>query len=380
MPNTETFHFEVRDLISQFEDFLNNVVIRRYNNNREVQDKLKVSLVYGHKQRVLHDIINKQGHIQLPIIAVTMGGIKRDKSRVFNKLDGSYVDTPDKGYWAHLKQPVPIDLTLNVSIMTRYQMDLDQILTNFIPYTDPYVVVSWRWPDPLTGKTVEIRSAVMWNEDISMDYPKDLQNNAPLRFIADTSFTIKGWLFKNPGDPAKTIYRIDTTFTSVSEIYYNYSLMKDMMYKDNTELLTISARPFIVKPLPHAITTCQPTPILIKGRMIDYVSGVFVSGTNGVYPLQTYQNPLFWNSAVSATYGPFTAMQIPSADWNIIDKNTISILLPSAAASGLIDVVLVNEAGYGILTTDSQSINPSATFRFPYENGIIVYDIPGNCN
>ena len=92
MPNTETFHFEIRDLIAQFEDFLNGVIIRRYNNQREIQDKIKVSLVWGHKQRVLHDIVNRQAHIELPVIAVTMGGVKRDKTRVFNKIDGSYID------------------------------------------------------------------------------------------------------------------------------------------------------------------------------------------------------------------------------------------------------------------------------------------------
>ena len=379
MPSKETFHFEVKDLIMQFEDFLNNVVIRRYDDDRIAQDKIKVDLVYGHKQRVLQDIVNKQGHIQIPIIAVTMGSLKRDKTRVFNKLDGSYTDTFQAPQFAHLQQPVPIDLVLNVSIMTRYQIDLDQILTNFIPYTDPYVVVSWKWPDPTTNKTIEIRSAVIWNEDVTMDYPKDLQNNAPMRFIADTSFTVKGWLFKNPGDPAKKIYKIDTTFTAVSDIHMNYDLMKGMMYQNNTDTLTISARPFIIKTIPYMVSTCQPTPIILQGNMMDYVSAIYVSGTDGVYPTQTLQDPLAWNSAVSATYGAFTGLEVSTLDWAVIDKNKLSIVIPAASASGYIDIIAVNEAGYGNLIIDSSSINPSAEFRFPYESGIFAYDIPSNC-
>lgn len=379
MPSKETFHFEIKDLILQFEDFLNDVIIRRYNADREIQDKIKVSLVYAHKQRVLHDLANKQQHISLPIICVSMGGLKRDKERVFNKLDGSYTDAINKPQYAHLQQPVPVDLTLNVSILTRYQIDLDQILSNFIPYTDPYVVVSWKWPDPNTNKTIEIRSAVMWNEDISMDFPKDLQNNAPLRFIADTSFVVKGWLFKNPGHPAKTIYKIDTTFTAVSDIYYNYELMKGMMYQGNTDILTISARPFITSVTPSSIILCQPTPIILKGTMMDYVTAVYVSGSENVFDNQTYHNPLAWNSAVSASYPGFNGINIDDTNWNIIDKNTLSITIPSASTAGHIDIITLNEAGYGKLTTDTKSINPGASYRFSYENGINVLNVPSNC-
>ena len=228
MPSKETFHFEVRDLICQFEDFLNEIVIRRYNDQRAIQDRLKINVVWGHKQRVIHDIVNKQGHVQLPSIAVSMGSMTRDKTRVFNKIDGSYVNAPLSADYVHLLQPIPIDLTLNVSILTRYQIDLDQILTNFIPYTDPYIMVSWKWPDTVPGKTIEIRSAVVWNEQVTMEYPTDLQNTSPLRFIANTSFTVKGWLFKNSGDPVGKIYVITSNFVSVSDIHYNYSLMHEI--------------------------------------------------------------------------------------------------------------------------------------------------------
>lgn len=376
MPSQETFHFEVKDLICQFEDFLNEIVIRRYDSEREIQDKLKVNVVWGHKQRVLHDIVNKQNHIQLPIIAVSMGNITRDKSRVFNKIDGSYVTAPLSADFVKLLQPVPIDLTLNVSIMTRYQIDMDQILTNFIPYSDPYVVVSWRWPDDVPGKTLEIRSTVMWNEQISMEYPSDLQNNTPLRFIANTSFTVKGWIFKNSGQPLGKIYTINTTFTGVKELDSNYQLMKDKMYQGNTDTIITSARPFIIKTIPYIAITDQPTECILIGNMMDYVSSIYVSGTDNVFPDAILHNPLSWNDAISAQYGEFTGVEILSSDWKIIDKNTISFVLPPAQQTGYIDVIAVNEAGYGVLTTDSQSIAPSITsFRFPYENGIRVVDI-----
>ena len=39
-----------------------------------------------------------------------------------------------------LLQPVPIDLTINMTILTRFQEDYDQIVTNFVPYFDPILL------------------------------------------------------------------------------------------------------------------------------------------------------------------------------------------------------------------------------------------------
>lgn len=384
MPSKETFHFELRDLVCQFEDFLNEIIIRRYNDQREKQDKVKVDLKWGHKQRVLHDIINKQGHIVLPLIAVTLGGIKRDKDRVFNKHTGHLMHGLSSDSYNQLLQPVPVDITLNISIMTRYQIDMDQMLTNFIPYTDPYIVVSWPWPDPITGKIIEIRSAVMWNEDVQMEYPTELQATDALRFIANTSFTLKGWLFKNSDNFVKTIYKIDHSFTAVNRIYDNYKLMKDMESDYNTDTIMISGSPFISKVSPYFVPVNMESECSVVGSMMDYVSSVYVSGTPGVFPSAQEYFPLAWNSSiwtgsaspVSAVYGPFTGVMVPTSCWRVVDSTMLIFDMPIATAPGIIDVILVNDAGYGQLIKDSSSLAPTITsYRFPYEKGISAIDL-----
>ena len=67
-----------------------------------------------------------------------------------------------------LQQPVPIDLTINMTILTRYQEDYDQIVTNFVPYFDPYIVVSWRTP---SMPDYEIRSQVVWSGTLRQPIP-----------------------------------------------------------------------------------------------------------------------------------------------------------------------------------------------------------------
>ena len=74
----------------QFVSAFNNVVISRYNKDREVVDKIQARYVYAPKQRVLHDLVNKSQHITLPVVAVSLAGVSRDETRIFNKIYGSY--------------------------------------------------------------------------------------------------------------------------------------------------------------------------------------------------------------------------------------------------------------------------------------------------
>lgn len=213
----QPFYFEIKDLITQFVAAFNSVVINRYDKNR-VPDtkKLRVSYVYSPKQRVIQDLVNKSMHITLPVIAVTIGGVARDNSRVFNKILGSFYANTGSGSSDFLPQPVPINITVNMSILTKFQTDMDQILSNFVPYNNPYIIISWKIPEAFVAVPQEIRSEVLWSESVNMTYPTDIDSSTPYRVSADTSFTIKGWLFPKSQGPANNIFVIDTNFIPVS--------------------------------------------------------------------------------------------------------------------------------------------------------------------
>ena len=210
----------------QFVSAFNNVVISRHNKDRAVVDKIQARYLYAPKQRVLHDLVNKAQHITLPAVAVSIGSIQRDETRVFNKIFGSYnyAGSTDEGIPTsskYLPAPVPINIGVNMSILSKYQTDMDQILSNFIPYSNPYIVISWPLPQKIAGEIQEIRSEVEWSGSIDMTYPTDLDPNQPARVSADTTFTIKGWLFpdKTQSDGQNILY-VDTKFTPVTGFDY----------------------------------------------------------------------------------------------------------------------------------------------------------------
>ncbi len=379
-----THHFEIEDILKQFAAALNDIVVKRYNINREPADQIHVNFLYSPKTRTLHEIINKAQHHKMPCISISLGGIRRASNRVFNKLEGSqWMDTftsiPSAREWINLLQPVPVDITVNVSILARFQADIDQILTNFIPYTDPYFVISWKWPNLIPFSDFEIRSPVLWSESINFQYPQDFSADIPYWTNADTSFTIQGWMFKNMPPGGAPIYVIDCSFTAVSSID-TFEVMKSFEDTFNTDYFAISARPqnILVDPFytyKDSLYISDKKQFIILGKMMDYVQSVYLSSsdwsmfnytttgdfvTAGPIEVDKFSLSSFY---ASAAYPPFMGVELLSSNWDIIDKNYLKFSF-TPVQTGIFDVILLNNAGYGILSIDS--IRPTLN---PYPSG-----------
>jgi hypothetical protein len=224
-----TFNWEIQTLMEQFVSAFNDVVVKRYSyvpdlsgNKKTTIEPLsgnKVLYVYAPKQRVFNALNNPApGGLTVPVISVNISSISRDQNRVFNKHDGFTVtyNPQDEAFTSLLKripQPVPINIGVTMNIVTKYQNDMDQIISNFVPYCDPYIIISWKLPGIKNSNVpYEIRTEILWNGNINMQYPVELQATQPFRVVAETSFTIKGWLFKKMDEFYKKIYTIDADF------------------------------------------------------------------------------------------------------------------------------------------------------------------------
>lgn len=364
--NFQTYHFEVKDLLTQFVNAFDEAIINRYTQDRNVVDKIAVRYVYAPKQRVLHDLINKAQHITLPVVAITIQSISRDPSRVFNKIYGSHFTLNSSMSATHggkMLQPVPVDIVVSMSVITRYQTDMDQIISNWAPYTDPYITLSWKRQD-LPGQ--EIRSNVHWNGTLAMQYPVDINYAQPARVTMDTVFTIKGWLFKNDQTPIGFIYNIDANFQAVKQLE-DVDTMNSYRDSDNTDSRGIVGRPTLTFLEPYTIVYQNFVPeVNLFGKMFAYTNNVYVSA-NGVFSVaMSAQNP-FANTSLSATYPSFNGIPV---EFEIVSENLITFTLPTISSTGRVDVIVVNPAGYGVLTVDTTST--TSTYQFPFSNGISV--------
>jgi hypothetical protein len=171
-----------------------------------------------------------------------------------------------------------------------------------------------------------------------------------------------------------------------------------------TDYFTISGRPQLTMADPWLTIPCVTgKDIRVYGSWFTNVSGIFASGTPGVFPdapsgtplsaisgvYNWYYDPFIANSGLSAMYPGFSAVEI--ANWNVVNDNTLTIELPRAVSGGYIDIIAYNEAGYGLLTRDAvrPTLNPYPTstpefsayveYQHPSVSGIYVAPFYYNC-
>ena len=350
-----TYNWEVKDLLTQFLQAFDGAIVKRYDINRVPGNNVGVRYVYAPKQRVLFDLVDKAQHLTLPVVAFWISSISRDQSRVFNKLVGQYwTDNTTSVYNQSTAnqnlQPVPINIEVSVSILTKFQSDMDQILTNFVPYSDPYFIISWT-REGMPG--LEIRSEVLWNGSLAMTYPTDQVPTQPTRVACDTSFTIKGWLFKADANPVGRIFKIDSNFYSVSgtPTLQNIDYLTD---PTTTESFVLSARPqpaFISRYLNVVGASGW---VDVYGDMLNYTNAVYISGSPGMFTNTVTVSTFALSPSLSASYPTLTNVVAPLY-YSISSDNKVTVNYPAPLTTGIINVIIFNEAGYS-------SILPNQTY------------------
>jgi len=337
------FYFEIKDAVTQFVAAFNDIVIKRHDKYREQRSRVKVRYTYAPKQRVIHDLTNKAKHITLPVVAVSTAGVSRDEGRVFNKLYGAYMSEQERhpsapktikaGTTYNIPQPVPINISINMSILARYQTDIEQILSNFIPYNDPYIMISWKLPKEFFPKEQEIRSEVLWSGDISMDYPDNLSSNDPYRLSCDTSFTIKTWLFKQASSqPISNIYKITTNTTPV----INFNDLDGDTQSSTVETFgpPLTAAPYITHVGDYGT---------ILGYNFNSTTSVYLSSTT-LNQLSGEKVDIHGDRQISTHFPAFTGVPV---EYDIVSDNIINIDISSIDDSEPVDVMIANAGGYG---------------------------------
>ena len=350
-----TYQWEIHTLLTQFICAFDDIVIKRYDKDKNALESIGVRYVLAPKQRIMYDIVNKAQNLTLPVVAINVTSISRDNTRIFNKHDSIYNSGGEKN--TDIKTPTPINIEVSMSILARYMQDMDQILSNFVPYSNPYIILAWNEPTNIDTQVNEIRSEVLWGGNISLTEPTDVTYTDKFRIIADTSFTIKGWLFKNVNDISKRIYFIDANLVNTDS--RNIPLLEDIdsIYNNltsysSTVTISLSAIPRIEDifyntggKLHHIISNftlnkqlSNTNNFVIHGHNFKETLNILLSSssnlTNNVVKL-------------SSTYtGAVSGYAVSSNNYTILSDNIISVSLPTLTGSGSFNFIVSNEAGW----------------------------------
>lgn len=375
-----TYDHELLTMTNQLLNSISDIFVSRFDVNKNIRDQIKVRVLYAPKERVLSDLLNRDQTLTLPAVSVQIAGVSRDPERVTNKLLGSYYNPRDKRKNYYEKTPLPVDVRYTISVMTRYQEDMDQIITSMIPYINPYLVVSWRTP---RRTDQEIRSRVFWDGNVNVTYPVELTNSTAARVVADLSFTLKGWIFQVGPFESEPIYKIKTTFNSTPIIDEKFLLdsTKTPVRLPDSEQFIYSVPPTPKFVYPYFAKVLEPNKYTIIGSGFQKASNVYLSGNPVQSQSITYD--LFSDiPKLSANNPPFFAVQLPLSSWSYDEDSSIVFNIPPLSCHGLLDIIIENPAGYGVFsgitvfTTDiippplsGYILQENGTFYLLQENG-----------
>lgn len=193
------YQFEIETMLHQFLATIDGAMVMTYNKNekgeRELQEQIKPSYVFGTKQRIIYDLNNKAKNFTLPIIGISITSIKADKERLaakYNEITSYENDT-----FYNYDRPTPITISLSVNIVTKYITDLYQIFAKLCSQFQPYRTYSWYVPQSDGGKVVELRNKITWDFNLATDFKESIKEDEEDRFTGKMNFEMEGWIFNN---------------------------------------------------------------------------------------------------------------------------------------------------------------------------------------
>ena len=322
---------------------------------RVAKEKIEVRYVNGPKHRVLHDLSDRAKTLTLPVVTIEQTSLARDPSRIHNKDQFIYRKQLDStNRMAKIPQPIPVNLTLEVNIICYFKEDLDQIIQNFVVNCNPYIMVSWKVPEKFNMPFIdEIRSEIQWSGDISYENPKDLSPDVKWRISASTSFTVKGWLFKDYNQIQAPIYVVNADFHALpfSNRFCDYNLFDAISAEGvQSESVSISAYPEFTNYFINGIhqgdslvvTELNDRNFQFYGKRFNYNNTWYLSGA--------YDIPeLVYTEIDTAKFPTISAYQLPENVITTVNDNIVTVSLSSnyfSNLSGNMVFVSANDAGW----------------------------------
>ena len=187
----EYFYNEIfRSVIIGFGSLFNGIEIKKGDSI------IKVPLAYGPTQKFLARMqqeadLNKPVSITLPRMSFEFLGLQYDASRKSTQTQTIINQTPDGANVKRNYLPVPYNMRFELSIMTKLNDDMLQIIEQILPYFQP----AYQLPINFLGNLKEKRDVPINLDNISME--DDYEGNFDTRraLIYTLSFTAKTTLF-----------------------------------------------------------------------------------------------------------------------------------------------------------------------------------------
>jgi len=134
-----------RKTIVQLANLFNNIKVAKYESDGSISKFIQVPLKFATKDKMYQSVEDNKRTRPLPMMALSMYGITHDPMRIAAK--GQYVISSrdvEAGTINSYLIPVPYNLDFQMTIATKYKIEIDQILEQILAYFNPFVYVRIR--------------------------------------------------------------------------------------------------------------------------------------------------------------------------------------------------------------------------------------------
>jgi hypothetical protein len=194
----EYFYNEIlRKTIVSFGSLFNEIKIAKVDDSNNVKSIIKVPLAYGPMQKFLARLeqspdLNKPVQLTLPRMSFEMTGISYDSSRKVTTAQTFLSQSKSDGKDIRkMYMPVPYNVTFELSIYTKINDDMLQIIEQILPYFQPQYTITVDLVDQI-GETRDV-PVILDNISMSDEYEGDFTKRRAL--IYTLSFTAKTYIF-----------------------------------------------------------------------------------------------------------------------------------------------------------------------------------------
>ena len=169
---------------------------------------IQVPIAYGPTQKFLARMqqeanLNRPIQITLPRMSFEFTSLQYDPTRKTTKTQTFLAVTPDGTQVKRVYQPVPYNMGFELSIYTKLNDDMLQIIEQILPYFQPHYNLSIKF----LGNLNEIRDIPVQLETVNMD--DDYEGNFETRraLVYTLQFTAKTYLYGPVADVSGDIIR-----------------------------------------------------------------------------------------------------------------------------------------------------------------------------
>lgn len=155
---------------------------------------------------------------KVPLIVYERTGYQRQPDRLNNlHNEVKYEITSTNRSYQHLT-PIPLDLNYDLTIIAKYQADIDKIASNFMVFFNNDIYVSQMHPK---YEGLKLNNQIVMSDSVSEEHPDELDGTQDDLITSTFQFTFKTYLFGGTQQAKKRQLSTDLS-TVVSSYVYEF--------------------------------------------------------------------------------------------------------------------------------------------------------------